>query len=212
MQSNTFTGLHICRFCEADQPENYIPSAVRLIYEAAFDYFDLLFGGHEEALEELTLWSKRSTSEYSILRATGLMHEESCSGIVIGLGGDDRNDCHRADILALLKSGAFRKRSLSQVAFEALRDSLPPVPGDVYYIRTVSVASNWRGHGLGKQLVQISIANGGARGYSRFRMDVRADNTAARRLYAALGFVPIAEAANPITGWTMLAMQYEHAG
>jgi hypothetical protein len=87
MQPNIATDLHICRFCEADQPENYVASVVPLIYEATVDYFNLLFGSREDALEELTHWSKRPTSEYSILRATGLMQDEDCSGIVIGLGG-----------------------------------------------------------------------------------------------------------------------------
>jgi ribosomal protein S18 acetylase RimI-like enzyme len=211
MQPNIATDLHICRFCEADQPENYVAPVVPLIYEAAVDYFNLLFGSREDALEELMHWSKRPTSEYSILRATGLMQDEDCSGIVIGLGGKDRNDCHKADILALLKSRAFHKRSLSHVGLEALRDSLPQVAVDVYYIRAISVAPKWRGHGLGRWLMQIAIENGRAGGYNRFRVDVRVDNTAARCLYETLRFVPIAQASNPITGWAMVAMQYERA-
>jgi ribosomal protein S18 acetylase RimI-like enzyme len=208
MQPNIPTDLHICRFCEADQPENYVASVVPLVYEAAVDYFNLLFGSREDALEELTHWSKRLTSEYSILRAIGLMQDEDCWGIVIGLSGKDRNDCHKADILALAKSRTFGKRSLSHVGFEALRDSLPQVPVDVYYIRAISVASKWRGHGLGRRLMQIAIENGRAGGHTSFRVDVRADNTPARGLYEALGFVPIAQASNPITEWAMVAMQY----
>jgi ribosomal protein S18 acetylase RimI-like enzyme len=212
MQPNIAIDFHIRRLYEADQPENYVASAVPLIYEAAVDYFNLLFGSREEALEELTRWSKRSTSEYSILRATGVMREgEDCSGIVIGLGGKDRNDCHKADILALLKSRAFRKRWLSQVGFEALRDSLPQVPVDVYYIRAICIASKWRRHGLGRRLMQIAIENGRAGGYNSFRVDVRADNTAARCLYETLGFVRIAQGANAITQCAMVAMQYESA-
>jgi ribosomal protein S18 acetylase RimI-like enzyme len=59
--------------------------------------------------------------------------------------------------------------------------------------------------------MQIAIENGRAGGYNSFRVDVRADNTAARFLYESLGFAPIAQASNPITEWTMVAMQYEHA-
>jgi len=92
-----------------------------------------------------------------------------------------------------------------------LRDSLPQVPVDVYYIRAITVVSKWRGHGLGRRLMQIAIENGRAGGYNSFRVDVRADNTAARCLYEALGFVPIAEASNPITESAMVAMQYERA-
>jgi hypothetical protein len=76
------TDLHVCRFCEADQPENYVGSVVPLIYEAAVDYFNLLFGSREDALEELTHWSKRLTSEYSILRATGQCRSRIVRGLL----------------------------------------------------------------------------------------------------------------------------------
>jgi ribosomal protein S18 acetylase RimI-like enzyme len=174
------TDLHVCRFCEVDQPANHVASVVPLIYEAAADYFNLLFGNRDDALEKLTSWSTRPTSEYSILRATGLMHDEHCSGVVIGLSGKERNDCHKADVLALLNSRAFRRRPLSRVGFEALRDSLPQVPLDAYYIPAISVASEWRGHGLGRRLMQTAIENGQASGYNSFRLDVRADNIPAR--------------------------------
>jgi ribosomal protein S18 acetylase RimI-like enzyme len=190
MQPNVASDLHICRFCEADHGEKYVASAVSLIYEAAVDYFNLLFGSREEALEELTRWSKRPTSEYSILRATGLMQNEHCSGVVIGLSGKERNDCHKADVLALLNSRAVRRR-LSHVRFEALRDPLPRVPLDCYFIRAITVASEWRRHGLGRRLMQIAIEDGQASGYNSFRLDVRADNIPARWLYEALGFRPI---------------------
>jgi ribosomal protein S18 acetylase RimI-like enzyme len=94
---------------------------------------------------------------------------------------------------------------------EAFRDPLPQVPVNVYYIRAISVAPKWRGHGLGRRLMQIAIENGRAGGYTSSRVDVRADNRPARCLYKALGFIPIAQASNPITEWTMVAMQYERA-
>jgi ribosomal protein S18 acetylase RimI-like enzyme len=211
MQASITPELLICRFCEADEPENYVTSVVPLIYDAAAEYFNLLFGSRENALEELTHWVKRPSSEYSILRATGLMQGEDCSGVVIGLGGKDRNECHKADSLALLKSASFRKRLHTGVVFEALRDPLPEVPANVYYIRAISVASDWRGHGLGGRLMQLAFENGRAGGYESFRVDVRADNTSARHLYEGLGFVPIAQASNPITEWAMVAMHYERA-
>jgi ribosomal protein S18 acetylase RimI-like enzyme len=173
MQSDTLNSLHIHRFCESDRLEQYLPSAVQLIYEAAFSYFDLLFGGRKEALAELSHWAKRPSSEYSILRATGVLHKEICLGIVIGIGGKERNDCHKADILALLNSTPFRRWSLSTPSFESLRDSLPPVPADVYYIRTIGVAQDWRCRGLGKRLLQTAIENGDGAGYNRFRLDLR---------------------------------------
>jgi putative acetyltransferase len=46
----------------------------------------------------------------------------------------------------------------------------------------------WRGQGLGRQLLLACIAKAGAKGITRVTLQARADNTAAIRLYEAVGF------------------------
>jgi ribosomal protein S18 acetylase RimI-like enzyme len=183
-----------------------VEQAVPLIYAAAPDYFNLLFGSQIGALTELIFWSRSATSEYSITRATGLMRPDGeLAGIVIALGGKDRQQCQKANIQALLKSRDFHER-WGQIGYDALRDPLPSVPADAYYIRILSVAPKWQRHGLGQWLMQIALENGRCACYERFRVDVREDNLPARRFYERFGFKISARALNPITPCAMLAL------
>ena len=191
---------------ERSLTEADVDSAVPLIYEAAIDYFNLLFGDREAALSELTRWCKNERSEYSISRAVGLMQiDDECAAIAISLGGKERNECHKANIVALFSNHAFHDR-WRRVGYDALRDPLPPVPDDAYYLRIISVRHDWQRRGLGKWLMTIAIDKGLSEGYRQFRVDVRADNMPARRLYESFGFDTTIEASNPLTPCLMLAM------
>ena len=50
------------------------------------------------------------------------------------------------------------------------------------------VHGDWRRNGIAQWLVQTAIAIGSARGVRAISLEVRQDNTAARRLYEQLGF------------------------
>ncbi len=52
----------------------------------------------------------------------------------------------------------------------------------------VAVAPAWRGQGIAKALLHRLFSEAQAQGAQRFFLEVRASNTAARALYAALGF------------------------
>ncbi len=48
---------------------------------------------------------------------------------------------------------------------------------------------DWRGHGLGRRLLQIALDQADALRFSRVELDVVTDNTAAIALYERMGFV-----------------------
>lgn len=57
------------------------------------------------------------------------------------------------------------------------------------HIWSVYVAPAWRGQGLARQLMQAALGHAGAmRGVRTVQLSVTANNAAARRLYASLGF------------------------
>ncbi|WP_350349188.1 ribosomal protein S18-alanine N-acetyltransferase [Agromyces sp. G08B096] len=58
-------------------------------------------------------------------------------------------------------------------------------------IQTIAVASDLRGQGVGRTLMQALIAEARRRGAERLFLEVRADNPVARALYDSLGFVEI---------------------
>ncbi len=74
------------------------------------------------------------------------------------------------------------------VGYAGLRADSRAGDGD---IQTVAVAPDHRGRGLGRLLVEALVAEARQRLVSRVFLEVRADNDAARGLYANLGFQEI---------------------
>jgi putative acetyltransferase len=69
--------------------------------------------------------------------------------------------------------------------------ALRPLPGGVGEVKRMYVDDAWRGKGVGRALLEALIAHARALGYDRLRLGTLAEMTAARALYASLGFVPI---------------------
>lgn len=65
------------------------------------------------------------------------------------------------------------------------------VVADVADLLRVVVAPQARGRGIGRQLVQAGVVATAERGAERALLEVDADNTAARALYAGFGFAEI---------------------
>lgn len=66
------------------------------------------------------------------------------------------------------------------------------VTGAVADVMTVAVSPHRRGCGLGRRLVDALVVVAADRGAHQMVLEVRADNVAAQRLYAAAGFERIA--------------------
>jgi ribosomal-protein-alanine N-acetyltransferase len=60
---------------------------------------------------------------------------------------------------------------------------------DEVHINNMAVLPEWRGHGLGRALLARVLDAAAAEGAWRATLEVRASNTAARRLYARFGFI-----------------------
>ena len=69
--------------------------------------------------------------------------------------------------------------------------ALRPLPGGVGEVKRMYVDPAWRGKGVGRALLETLIARAREVGYRAIRLGTIADMTAARALYASLGFVPI---------------------
>ncbi len=85
--------------------------------------------------------------------------------------------------------------------------ALRPVDAVIGEMKRVYVRPLARGLGLGRQLVTTLIAQARNAGYHELRLDVLPEFTAARALYAQLGFLPAAPVShNPIPGTAFLGL------
>jgi GNAT superfamily N-acetyltransferase len=69
--------------------------------------------------------------------------------------------------------------------------ALRPIPDGIGEVKRMYVDAAWRGRGVGRALLETLIARARAMGYPALRLGTIADMTAARALYASLGFTPI---------------------
>jgi len=84
-----------------------------------------------------------------------------------------------------------------------------PRPG-VGEIKRLYVRPCARGQALGRQLAEAAIAWAARAGYARVLLDTLASMAAARRLYAALGFHPVAPYYdNPLPGTLYMALELD---
>ncbi|MDE5871849.1 MAG: GNAT family N-acetyltransferase [Muribaculaceae bacterium] len=71
---------------------------------------------------------------------------------------------------------------------EVIRKSaIEAYPGE-YYLDSLAVEPEYRGHGLGKCLMQTAMEHGASLGYRRFALLVAVEKTRLKEYYASLGF------------------------
>jgi GNAT superfamily N-acetyltransferase len=69
--------------------------------------------------------------------------------------------------------------------------ALRPLDAEAAEVKRMFVDPAWRGHGVGRALMETVVAGARARGYRVLRLGTLHDMDAAQGLYRSLGFVPI---------------------
>lgn len=84
---------------------------------------------------------------------------------------------------------------------------LRPVDRDIAELKRLYVVQTYRGHGIGRRMIEAAIIESKKIGYTRLRLDTLPSMKTAQRLYHDLGFKPIAPYYhNPIEGTEYLEL------
>jgi ribosomal protein S18 acetylase RimI-like enzyme len=166
------------------------PKLLPWIHEASRPFADWYFGDAESAAALIERFMLRPSSELHIGRAMLMLDGElQPIGCVIGLPGNELASCRAADFTAFCDALASHP-DRDEIAAETIAVShelFPAVAPDEFYLSRIVVDPAWRRRGLGRALVQRAIEAQRTRGFTRFRLDVSADNVAAIRTYESLG-------------------------
>jgi ribosomal protein S18 acetylase RimI-like enzyme len=179
------------------------------VHEAGNPTFDWFFGGRENARRVLTQRMALPSSEVSIRRMTALFEDNQPIGGFIALDRRELERARRNDIMSSLRGldEAGRRGFLDRVA--AVGALQLPIEDDQFYLSMMGVRELLRGGGRGRILLREFLAQGRKAGFRRFRLEVRAENAPAIRLYTSEGFKRIFKASNEIVGLTLVTMLRE---
>jgi ribosomal protein S18 acetylase RimI-like enzyme len=163
--------------------------AVPLLFESAKPYYTAYAGSETRALKLLEDVFREPGHAASYDCCTVAYVNSELVGVVAGFpvsSGDHLS--HRFIRLTLPKLppwrwwGTFRHlRAAGRVA--------PAPPSDAYYVDALAVAPDWRRRGIAHRLLDVADAQARAAGLDRLALDTGLQNTGARRLYEAYGFV-----------------------
>jgi ribosomal protein S18 acetylase RimI-like enzyme len=122
------------------------------------------------------------------------------------MNGTDLSLCRKADTLALIRDWLPSDR---ESIVRRIRESVGlfhvPDAGD-YYLSKIGLLPQARRKGFGRMLLEGFLERGAAAGFTRFMLDVSADNALALRLYMSAGFRVVSESQHPSGTMTYLSM------
>jgi GNAT superfamily N-acetyltransferase len=180
------------------------------LHEASNPYWDWLWGSLAQA--QLNDWLHRPSSELSEKRVRDLMDGDEIVGGYIAFPCSELQECRKSDLLSIMN--VLRHNSDAQIMsrMREARSLFSHVEENDFYLSRIGVAPSARRGGLGRRLLEMFLREGRDKGFSRFRLDVSADNERAIRLYRAAGFDVISDSAIPNTPIRYLSMVTVVAG
>jgi ribosomal protein S18 acetylase RimI-like enzyme len=177
-------------FRDCHDPERLTASIAALIHEAGNPYYNWLYGGPSEARAAVDRQFRLPASEISSTRVTALMKVDVLVGIYVALTGAELARARMIDAAAIVS------RERSQGSPSPLRDRMAETRGlfasvrhDDFYLSKIGVVKRYRRRDWGRVLLDNYLAAGRRAGFTRFRLDVSADNATAIALYQSAGFV-----------------------
>lgn len=193
------------------ESERFIPDVLPWVHEAGNPYYDWMFGGTEPARPVIARWMSRPSSEIAVRRVLLWFEDERPVGGFIGMDGRTLASCRKADLMATVRMFSGEDRAACVRRLSSARAVFAPVGPDDFYLSKLGVLGEYRRRQHGRRLLQGFLSTGEHEGYSRFRLDVAADNKAAISLYESAGFDVVAEASGAPDEIAYVAMRLDTA-
>ena len=174
------------RSVEARLAQGMAPLLARWAYEAGSPLDEWRFANDSRALDILTTWVLRPSSEVAYGRWQVAFESNAPQGGYVAMPERDLAAARRADLLALVTSSddvADLRERLAEIS-----DLFSPVEAVDFYLSRIAVEPSARGRGIGAKLLAAAVANAVRIGATAVRADVSAENGPALALYRSLGF------------------------
>lgn len=147
---------------------------------------DNLFQAFQEAAE-------KEDTQYSHRNALVAMADGKEAGAIVGYDGGQLKRLREASLAVIRKY---------KPGLEILEDETEE--GE-FYLDSLAVLPEYRGHGIGRTLIEAKMQQAAKDGHRRFGLLVDFENPDAERLYTAIGFKPVGQ--RPFIGHMMKHMQ-----
>lgn len=154
-------------------------AAVPLLFEAIGDITYILMGTDDvdQALEAMTAFFGQPANRLSYENCTVAEIDGRIAGAMLAYHGSRLDELDRPLLERIVSLTGDRNISFPREAME-----------NEYYLDSIAVDPDFRGQGLGKQLMKAFEAEGAKRGYARLSLIVELGNDNAKGLYSAQGY------------------------
>lgn len=167
-------------------------AAAHLVYESDPPYYDYWLDNQQQALGTLAALWQHPAGAYSASENRVIVDQQGLAAVVSSYPAALEGALGAASDAALRAvCGGAAEHLLARE--QVLAYLFPRLPDDAWYLRSLAVAADRRGQGVGAAIVAHLIEQARARGYRQMLVDVDSGNPGAVRFYAGLGFEILVE-------------------
>lgn len=163
-----------------------IEAVAELFYATDDTVFPMVFGKKEKAVEYLSKLIKLEYNQFSYKKTHIFIEEDKIVGVLVGFDEREQNDkLENSEIIDALSTGQLMRLVMKASAVKKYRITYREKN---IFIRLISVASDWKGKGIGTALLGYFRAIAQKQGYKQMSLDVPLGNKVAIGMCAKLGF------------------------
>lgn len=166
--------------------------AARLTYESDPPYYDYWLGDRQRALTTLQALWRQPLGSYSAAANQVLRDQHGLAAIVSSYPAASEvkhaidSDCALRNVCSAVCEELMQREADLAYLF-------PRLPENAWYLRSLAVAGERRGQGMGENILAALMQQARAQGFTQMLVDVDSGNPGAVRFYSRNGFSILVE-------------------